>query len=276
MEEKREKYRIAEFARMVGVDPSTVRYYEKHGLRGKKRDENGYRVFDQYDAFQMNAFRSLCARGYSLSEATKRMEPTDSALLRREMEENLADLEQEMLLLEGRRQWARETLRLLTLRAQGGELLWRLELEDFYYLPASVGDDFSITQKNGGVRKGWEEWLGYTRFVGLGDSAAFVRGERPLLGLGEAVRAGDFERLGYPSDQTVQRLSMGDCLCFPVGQYAAGRNQKVQDLVRGYLTQNGLEAAGNFLYFYQMLNVDGDTGIDSVVALPVRPRSEEE
>ena len=30
--EKSLKFRIAEFAKMVGVEPSTVRYYEKHGF----------------------------------------------------------------------------------------------------------------------------------------------------------------------------------------------------------------------------------------------------
>lgn len=272
MEEKRESYRIAEFAKMVGIDPSTVRYYEKHGLRGKKRDENGYRVFDRYDAFQMNAFRSLCARGYSISEALKRMEPTDSALLRRELEGNLGEIEGEMLLLEGRRQWTQETLRFLTLCAEGGELLWRMELEDFYYLPASFRDDFSVTQENGRVRKAWEEWLGYTRFVALGDGEALCRGEWSVLGLGEAVKAGDFERLGYPGDNTVCRLPMGECLCFPSRKLLRDGSIPRYEQVLDYMEKHGLEPCGHYLEFYLMFYTGEDTDINGVIALPVRQK----
>ena len=123
-------------------------------------------------------------------------------------------MERERLLLEGRRQWTEETLFLMRKVAAGEPLFWRTELEDFYYLPASRRGDFSITQKNGQVRSEWEEWLGYTRFVALGDSAALCRSEHSLIGLGEAVKVCDFERLGYLGDDTVRRIPMGDCLCF--------------------------------------------------------------
>lgn len=271
-EMRRPPYRIAEFAKMVGIDPSTVCYYEKQGLRGKERAENGYRIFDEQDAFQMNTFRSINARGYSISEALKRMEPTDPVTIVRELEEKSAAMERERLLLEGRRQWTEETLFLMRKVAAGEPLFWRTELEDFYYLPASRRGDFSITQKNGQVRSDWEEWLGYTRFVALGDSAALCRSEHSLIGLGEAVKVCDFERLGYLGDDTVRRIPMGDCLCFSGKKLPRNGGAAGYDEVREYLDRHDLEPWGEYLEFFFMLYTGEDVVEDGIIAMPVQKR----
>lgn len=275
MEEQRqeqEQYRIAEFARMVGIDPSTIRYYEKQGLPGMRRSKNGYRVFDRYDAFQMNVFRSIYARGYSIDRALKRMAPTDLKTLIRELEENSGTMERERLLLEGRSQWMRETLDLLKKLEAGEEMLWRIDLEDHYYLPASHLNDFSITQKNGRVRSAWEEWLGYTRFVALGDSVALGRGEWSVLSLGEAVGASAFERLGYPMDDTARHLPMGECLCFPSQKVSQGGGPPRYGQVLDYMEKHGLEPWGHYLEFYLMFYTGEDIDIDGIIALPVRQK----
>lgn len=271
-EQKKEQYRIAEFAKMVGIDPSTIRYYEKQGLPCMRRSKNGYRVFDKYDAFQMNIFRSIYARGYSIDRALKRMAPTDLKTLIRELEENSEAMERERQLLEGRCQWTRETLGLLKKLEAGEEMLWRIELEDHYYLPASHLNDFSITQKNGQVRNAWEEWLSYTRFVALGDSAALGRSEWSVLSLGEAVGVSDLEGLGYPKDDTVRRLPMGECLCFPSQKLSPDGGPPHYGQVLDYMEKHGLEPWGHYLEFYLMFYTGKDIDIDGIIALPVRQK----
>lgn len=261
--ERNPKYRIAEFAKMVGIEPSTVRYYEKLGLMGNNRDENGYRKFDEYDAFRMNHFRSVYARGFSIKETIDLMEnPTQKGFIDG-LRRNSAEMEREIRLLEVRKRWAEETVFLLEGLERGEAMLWHTTLPDFYYLPASIDGDFSVTQENGAVRGFWEEYLGYTRFVAAGAAERYVAGDS-AFDLGEAVSAEDFARLGYPADETVRRLEMGECLCF-VAELRAPCEARIKD----YLDKNGLVAAGTLLNFFIMPTEQSRGGF-GVVALPVR------
>ena len=56
------RYRIGEFSAMTGMSASRIRFYEKEGLFGGAKEENGYRYFTPQDAFRANAFRMLLAR----------------------------------------------------------------------------------------------------------------------------------------------------------------------------------------------------------------------
>lgn len=274
MEEQRqeqEQYRIAEFARMVGIDPSTVRYYQKHGLPQRKRDENGYRVFDRYDAFMMNYFRGLCARGFSIHEAIKMIDDTSRAELNRRLRENQEEMDRKLKLLTARRLWTEETLRILERMEKGEDLLWRAKIEDLYFLPASVGEDFALAQKNSDLREFWEDWLGCTRTAGAVDAPRFAQGERLPISWGEIVTAADFAQLNYPADDTVQKLEMGDCLCF----YASRKDPEhitLEDYpeVRQYLEEHHLRAKGTLVLSFLGLNVVEDGRHNGIAALPVR------
>ena len=51
-------YRTAEVAKMMGIHPNTVRFYEKWGLITKPvREENGYRVFTDLHICQIQIAR---------------------------------------------------------------------------------------------------------------------------------------------------------------------------------------------------------------------------
>lgn len=249
---------------MVGIEPSTVRYYEKLGLMGNYRDENGYRKFDEYDAFRMNHFRSIYARGFSIKETIDLMENPQQERLIEGLRKNSLDMEREIRLLEVRKRWAEETVFLLDRLERGEPMLWHTTIPDFYYLPASIDGDFSVTQENGAVRGFWEEYLGYTRFVAAGDAKAYIEGNS-VYDLGEAVSAEDFARVGYPADGTVRRLEMGECLCF-----AAEIGAPCADAVKDYLDTHGLSAAGSLLCFFLMLTEQKRGGGFGIVALPIR------
>lgn len=52
------KYRTSEVAKMMGIHPNTVRFYEKWGLITKPvREENGYRVFNDLHLYQIQVVR---------------------------------------------------------------------------------------------------------------------------------------------------------------------------------------------------------------------------
>lgn len=53
-----EKNRTSEVAKMMGIHPNTVRFYEEWGLITKPvREENGYRVFNDLHLYQIQVVR---------------------------------------------------------------------------------------------------------------------------------------------------------------------------------------------------------------------------
>lgn len=62
-------YRIAEAARLVGVAPTTLRYYEDIGLLAKPvRGSNGYRAYDEDDVARLRFVTAVKNLGIPLSD----------------------------------------------------------------------------------------------------------------------------------------------------------------------------------------------------------------
>lgn len=66
--------RITEVAKAVGLNPRTVRYYEKRGLLRARRSSSGYRVFQEGDVRQLKLIRQLRKLDFSILE-TKQVLP---------------------------------------------------------------------------------------------------------------------------------------------------------------------------------------------------------
>lgn len=61
-------YSIGEFAKMIGVSTSTLRYYEKEGLLTPRRDENNIREFTDDDIGWVQFLLHLKNSGMSMAE----------------------------------------------------------------------------------------------------------------------------------------------------------------------------------------------------------------
>jgi DNA-binding transcriptional MerR regulator len=61
-------YSIGEFAKIVGVTASTLRYYEKEGLLNPYRDENNLREFSDNDIGWVRFLLHLKSSGMSMKE----------------------------------------------------------------------------------------------------------------------------------------------------------------------------------------------------------------
>ncbi|HHQ8914725.1 TPA: MerR family transcriptional regulator [Bacillus cereus] len=61
-------YSIGEFAKIVGVTTSTLRYYEKEGLLNPHRNENNLREFTDYDVGWVQFLLHLKGSGMSMTE----------------------------------------------------------------------------------------------------------------------------------------------------------------------------------------------------------------
>jgi DNA-binding transcriptional MerR regulator len=60
--------RIGELAERTGVSTRALRYYEQQGLITARREENGYRRYDESDLRLVAEIRSLLAAGFTLED----------------------------------------------------------------------------------------------------------------------------------------------------------------------------------------------------------------
>ena len=83
-------YKIGDVAKLYGVKPDSIRYYEEIGIITPQRAENGYRMFSIYDMWKLNVIRDLRALGFSMKEIRDYMENRTTAstikLLEQEIE----------------------------------------------------------------------------------------------------------------------------------------------------------------------------------------------
>ncbi|MQS76039.1 MerR family transcriptional regulator [Companilactobacillus halodurans] len=62
------KYRISEFAEIVGLNSPTLRYYEKEGLIKPYRTKNGIRYYTQKDVSWVNFLMHLKSTGMTIEQ----------------------------------------------------------------------------------------------------------------------------------------------------------------------------------------------------------------
>jgi DNA-binding transcriptional MerR regulator len=108
----RERLRIGEVAKLVGVTPKTLRHYEDVGLlRQPQRSEAGYRLYCADDLLRLHRIKRLRSLGLSLTQVKGVLgEPDSGNELRGILEALLGEIEGEILTLQGRRNRLREML----------------------------------------------------------------------------------------------------------------------------------------------------------------------
>jgi DNA-binding transcriptional MerR regulator len=75
MEVMKDTFRIGEIAGKIGVEPESIRYYERIGLLPKaKRNEVGYRVFTKEHVERVELIKKMQALGFSLDQIRRMLE----------------------------------------------------------------------------------------------------------------------------------------------------------------------------------------------------------
>ncbi len=108
----RERLRIGEVAKLLGVTPKTVRHYEKVGLlKEPERSKAGYRLYSADDLLRLHRIKRLRSLGLPLRLVKDVLgEPGSGSELRSVLEALLGEMEGEILTLRGRRNRLREML----------------------------------------------------------------------------------------------------------------------------------------------------------------------
>src|SRR5215469_11475346 len=71
----KDTFQIGEIAKKIGVQPESIRYYERIGLLPKaKRGTGGYRVFTREHLDRVGLIKKMQALGFSLDEIRRMLE----------------------------------------------------------------------------------------------------------------------------------------------------------------------------------------------------------
>jgi len=251
-------YSIKEFSAMVGLPESSIRYYEKEGLKISQRRENGYRVFTPEDAFRVNSFRMLLQYGFSVKEAVEMLDARQNA---EDFEQALVDqrqrLEREADLI-GYRLSKIDTA-LGFIQYSPDENFDIVDVPDQIYVQASQGRDFSVSVPN-------KEAI--TRFYDLLTVASCARiiTREDILGQGDtidptyilAMPLTERYRLDDIDTSCVQILMLGKCLRF------RRRLTRAESVVKetfcpmlDYLDGHGYSIRSDLILFPTLMNLDG-------------------
>ena len=69
-------YKINEIARLYGIGPDSLRYYERLGLLSPRRDTNGYRLYNLKDMYKLTVIRDLRKLDFSMAQIREFLEGT--------------------------------------------------------------------------------------------------------------------------------------------------------------------------------------------------------
>ena len=270
------RFRIGEFAEMTGMTPSRVRFYEKEGLFGGAREENGYRWFTAHDAFRANAFRMLLKYGFSVDQA---IEMIDSRQCCDEFRRSLVDLHKDLRrqaeLVRYRMESVERALDLLDTpdpanlpEGSGFEVV---DMEDWLYVEASHGPDFSVSKENAQVLAHFYEMLFATYCIRILPMADLL-GSGPVVSPNYAngFRASEGWRI-HPDDMPhVKRLVLGKCLLTRrVLTRAESLHRESYAPVFAYLEAHGYRVRGDALLIPAFLNLDGRGSDVETLYLPI-------
>lgn len=83
-------FRIGELARLYGVSPDLLRYYEQQNLLCPRRTENGYRMYSIEDIWRLNVIRDLRTLDIPVETIHSYLEDHSAATTRQLLEDELA------------------------------------------------------------------------------------------------------------------------------------------------------------------------------------------
>lgn len=283
------RYRIGEFAAMTGMSASRIRFYERAGLFPGQKEENGYRYFTARDAFRANAFRVLLQYGFTVEQAIDMIDARqNSADFRCSLVAQHEALRRQAELLRYRTERIERALELIELseggpdgvasgqqgtvdNLQAGAGFAVVDMEDWVYVEASRGSDFSISVDNAEVIAHFYSLLNVTHCVRL-ISTTELLGEGPTVtpSYAIAMRAHEAWRIDEQDRPRVRRLVMGKCLCARrMLTRAQSLHRESYEPMLDYLRTHGYRARGDGLLLPGFLNLDGEGSDVETIYLPI-------
>ncbi len=262
--------RIKDFSAMTGLPPSSIRFYDKHGLFECNRTENGYRSFSPEDAFRSNAFRTLFKYGFGVDEAARIVNEKQGC---EEFAESLrsrkGELQREISELQVRIGHIDRALH--HLEDEDVEQCIETDEPDFMYARASYGRDFSAAKDAKLAIAEYYEMLGLTYCTRI-ITKADLESDSPVLDPSYviSIREENAHLLSAEARAQSSVVELGHCVYF---RREATREESAQRssyaALYKYLDEHNLAIKGDALLFPLFLNLDGNGRDVEAIYVPV-------
>lgn len=263
-------YKISDFAKMTGLSQSKIRFYEKNGLLNVHKKDNGYRYFTRWDAFRVNAFRSLLQYGFTIEKAVEIIDAKqagDSFI--NSLEEKKEDLQIQIDIMRSRMEKLDMALSLL--KSETNDEFKIVFMEDYLYVLASVGIDFSISNKNKKVLAQFAE------VMPIASSARIIK-HQELKKENESINPNysfaipvSKEGVLKDYDKTkVTRITLGNCIYYQ-RKVTRKKSEKIESFTKlfEFMDKNNLTIRGDIILFPTFLNLD-EVGNDiEILYIPI-------
>lgn len=266
--------KIKQFSAMTGLTPSSIRFYDKHGLFECNRSENGYRSFSPIDAFRSNAFRTLFKYGFSVDETVHMLnEKQGCEAFAESLRSRKEQMHREIDQLEARIRYVDRALH--HLEDEKPEFCTEVDEPNYMYARASYGYDFGISNDNRLSIAEYYDLLGITfctRIVTKDD----LESDSPTLNPSYVLstRESNAHLLSAEARDESGLIELGHCVYFrrEVTREESARRSSYATLY-DYLEKNKLSIKGDALLFPLFLNLDGEGRDVEAIYIPVEHSS---
>ena len=263
-------YKIGEFAAMVGMPQSKVRYYEKMGLFRGQRHENGYRYYTPEDAFRSNAFRCLLQYGFTVEKAIQMLDEKQSG---EEFIRSLETQKVELALQEEQIKYRQARLDYIInlIHSEPGERFEVVDAVDQIFVRASNGRDFSVSVENVNELADFvsvQTFANFTRIIKKSD----FDNDKDYVDPSYVNMMPSWERyrLPNPNSPRIETIKLGKCLRY---QRRKTREESVKkqtfESMFIWLKEHGYRMRGDIVLFLAFLNLDGQGSDWETLLVPI-------
>ena len=250
-------YKISQFANMTGLTQSKVRFYEKYGLLKVHKEENGYRYFTRWDAFRVNAFRSLLEYGFTIKKAVQIIDKKQSgSMFINSLEKKQEELQIELNIMNSLMKKINKALSLLNSKPDNN---FRIEfMEDYLYVLASNGIDFDISNENRTELKCFADVMpiaSCARIIKKDELMGGSKSTNPSYCF--ALPVSEEHLLKKCDKRKIKRIELGKCVYYQ-RKVCRSKSQTIEsyyDLFE-YLDKYNLRIRGDVILFPTFLNLD--------------------
>ena len=135
-------YTIHEMARLLGVAPHTLRYYEKIGIIRPWTDKtNGYRYYSVVDTRRFNLCRALRAAGFSLEDCRVLLSDPQGAESAALLQKQAEELSKQAILAQLTARQLRHMQEVFGRVEENVGQIWQEHLPDAWRLTIAEGED---------------------------------------------------------------------------------------------------------------------------------------
>lgn len=246
-------YTIHEMARLLGVAPHTLRYYEKIGIIRPWTDKtNGYRYYSVVDTRRFNLCRALRAAGFSLEDCRVLLSDPQGAESAALLQKQAEELSKQAILAQLTARQLRHIQEVFGRVEENVGQIWQEHLPDAWRLTIAEGETPLKDPQKEQEKQQWLEYLPIVRWVSRIPHKTFCRyGQgRVEYAPGLMISAEDAGALSIPQTPQVEFVPGGEYACTIWRQVGRGpfdwdslreplawlRQQKISAFGEGYST----------------------------------------